>query len=412
MSTPDPTQSQVTPPAQGATAAKSYQPYVDAKWGLKNHWYPALFSHELEEGAFGSTKICGEPILLRRENNQLYALEDRCCHRGVPLSKKPYCFKEGMVTCWYHGYTYGLNDGELKTILAAPDDPLIGNASIKTYPIVEKYSIIWVFVGDADYAPIPPLESDLPPQESKDYAHYSPNLTDDDAIVLGIRRKGESNWRLAVENGFDPGHVLIHWKSPLVYAHDLAIPLGFKPTSDGAVKAFEDPDGPKGMMNMYPPDADGHSHYEPIFENTMLNVRTVGGTPALGLRTSMWLPGVLKVENFPFPGITAHEMYVPIDDKSYEYWELLVKTAPTKTERDEFTDQYENYLRDAVFHDFNDDDLWARDSMQPFYENDVGFAEEKLCAMDAVIVAWRKLVARHARGIQTPPMELGTKRRR
>ena len=118
MSTPDPTQSQVTPPAQGATAAKSYQPYVDAKWGLKNHWYPALFSHELEEGAFGSTKICGEPILLRRENNQLYALEDRCCHRGVPLSKKPYCFKEGMVTCWYHGYTYGLNDGELKTILA------------------------------------------------------------------------------------------------------------------------------------------------------------------------------------------------------------------------------------------------------------------------------------------------------
>lgn len=52
MSTPDPTQSQVTPPAQGATAAKSYQPYVDAKWGLKNHWYPALFSHELEEGAF------------------------------------------------------------------------------------------------------------------------------------------------------------------------------------------------------------------------------------------------------------------------------------------------------------------------------------------------------------------------
>jgi hypothetical protein len=105
-------------------------------------------------------------------------------------------------------------------------------------------------------------------------------------------------------------------------------------------------------------------------------------------------------------------MYVPIDDKSYEYWELLVKTAPTKTERDEFTDQYENYLRDAVFHDFNDDDLWARDSMQPFYENDVGFAEEKLCAMDAVIVAWRKLVARHARGIQTPPMELGNKRRR
>jgi hypothetical protein len=28
-----------------------YQPYLEADWGLKNHWYPGLFSHELEEGS-------------------------------------------------------------------------------------------------------------------------------------------------------------------------------------------------------------------------------------------------------------------------------------------------------------------------------------------------------------------------
>jgi len=30
-------------------------------------------------------------------------------------------------------------------------------------------------------------------------------------FVRGIHRTGDSNWRLAVENGFDPGHILIHY---------------------------------------------------------------------------------------------------------------------------------------------------------------------------------------------------------
>ena len=43
-----------------------YQPYLEAEWGLKNHWYPGLFSHELEEGSVRGIEIAGEPILLRR----------------------------------------------------------------------------------------------------------------------------------------------------------------------------------------------------------------------------------------------------------------------------------------------------------------------------------------------------------
>jgi hypothetical protein len=32
----------------------------------------------------------------------------------------------------------------------------------------------------------------------------------------------------------------------------------------------------------------------------------------------------------------------------------------------------------------------------------VGWDDEQLCGMDAVITGWRKLVSRHNRGIQTP----------
>jgi len=80
-----------------ATGHSSYAPYIKARWGLKNHWFPALFSEELKEGEFDATTLCGEPILLRREAGQVHALEDRCCHRGVPLSKKPYCFTRSSL---------------------------------------------------------------------------------------------------------------------------------------------------------------------------------------------------------------------------------------------------------------------------------------------------------------------------
>ena len=390
---------------------KLYQPYIDAKWGLKNHWFPALYSHELADESFGSVVISGEPILLRREGKTVRAIEDRCAHRGVKISIKPHCFKKGTVTCWYHGFTYNLEDGVLTTILAAPDDPLIGTVKLKTYPVEEKYGIIFVFVGDPDYAPVPALETDLPKPLSRDYAHFSPNLTDDNVINLGIRRASNANWRLAVENGFDPGHTLIHWKSPLIYASNRMVPLGAKPLSDKAIRFFDTEGEPKGVMNMTVPDEDGVVHYQPIFDNEELGIKAKGRGGPTYVRTSMWLPGVLRVENFPAPGISLYEWYVPTTEDKYEYWEMMTFTADNEEQRADVIDRYENYLKQAVFHGFNDDDVWARDAMQPFYQNGVGFDEEKLGTMDAVIIAWRKFLSTHARGIQTPPKELGRTRR-
>lgn len=61
------------------------------------------------------------------------------------------CLSEGTVTCWYHGYTYSVDDGSLTTIVGNPDDSLIGRAAIRTYPVEEVNGMIFVFVGDADY---------------------------------------------------------------------------------------------------------------------------------------------------------------------------------------------------------------------------------------------------------------------
>ena len=34
---------------KAASPHREYEPYLEATWGLKNHWYPAAFSHELPD---------------------------------------------------------------------------------------------------------------------------------------------------------------------------------------------------------------------------------------------------------------------------------------------------------------------------------------------------------------------------
>jgi phenylpropionate dioxygenase-like ring-hydroxylating dioxygenase large terminal subunit len=47
----------------------------------------------------------GKPVLLYRgESGSIAALEDRCCHRGLPLSHG--CVRGEQIRCGYHGLTF------------------------------------------------------------------------------------------------------------------------------------------------------------------------------------------------------------------------------------------------------------------------------------------------------------------
>ena len=53
-----------------------------------------------------AVQVLGERIMLKRERGRVFALNDRCPHRGVPLSH-PMATQEfpGTWTCCYHGWT-------------------------------------------------------------------------------------------------------------------------------------------------------------------------------------------------------------------------------------------------------------------------------------------------------------------
>jgi renierapurpurin 18,18'-hydroxylase len=61
-----------------------------------NFWYPIALAKNLKKGKALGVSFAGEPIV-RTEGGKIYALEDRCAHRQIPLSN---------LQCCYHGWVY------------------------------------------------------------------------------------------------------------------------------------------------------------------------------------------------------------------------------------------------------------------------------------------------------------------
>ncbi|MGZ2749842.1 Rieske 2Fe-2S domain-containing protein [Burkholderia stagnalis] len=168
-----------------------------------DHWYPLAWSRELKRGKTLGVRFAGDPIVLvRTESGAVFALEDRCAHRQVPLHA-------GVVTgesirCCYHGWTYDCSG-------RCVDVPYLGRErlpnGVRAYPCREVRGLIFVFPGDAALADARPLP-ELPSVADKAYktrrfgrevkCHYSfmhENLMDMNHQFLHRRQMGQMRAR-------------------------------------------------------------------------------------------------------------------------------------------------------------------------------------------------------------------------
>ena len=365
---------------------QSWRPYLEATLGFCNHWYPALFSRDLVGDEPKPVKLLGERILLRRVDGHAFALADRCAHRRVPLSAKIECYTKETVTCWYHGFTYDFRDGKLVGVLTEPGCSLVGKMAIKTYPVRETHGMIFIFIGDSASTTLPSLEGDVPP-----------GFLATDLATAGIHREVKSNWRFGAENGFDTTHIYIHRNSRFIQTTDALLPLGLVPTNKQSMDLVHG-EGPKGVIDKLA------NNYLPVFE-TAIDQVTIAAKPKpqgqpVASSVSIWLPGVLKVENFPAAGITQFEWYVPIDEKTHTYWQVLGKKGIDANEAAAFQSEVDSYWEDLSLRGFNDDDIWAREALEDAYTDGEGWVKERLFKPDMCIVEWRKLASTYHRGIQ------------
>lgn len=74
-------------------------------------WTDVCAAGELAEGRPAKRTVAGVELLLVREAGSVYALADRCAHRGGALHEGR--VEDGCVTCPVHGSTYRLDDGSV-----------------------------------------------------------------------------------------------------------------------------------------------------------------------------------------------------------------------------------------------------------------------------------------------------------
>lgn len=131
---------------------------------VRNAWYVAAWSHDIAAGEPFAISILDEPVVIYRgESGRLAALADRCVHRMAPLSLGR-C--EGdRLRCMYHGLLFS-PEGQVVEIPGQAQIP--PNARVRSYPVVERHTWVWVWMGDAEAAD----ETLIPPAVGLDHPDY------------------------------------------------------------------------------------------------------------------------------------------------------------------------------------------------------------------------------------------------
>lgn len=157
-------------------------------------WYPVARSRALKPGKALGVSFAGEPIVLVRPlEGAVFALEDRCAHRQVPLHRGVVC-PHGLQ-CGYHGWTYDAS-GRCVSVPYLGKDKSKPNG-VRSYPCREAYGLIFVFPGDIARLPGAPFP-DVP---SYDDPRYKTRFLD---------RRIECHYSFMHENLMDMNHQFLH----------------------------------------------------------------------------------------------------------------------------------------------------------------------------------------------------------
>jgi vanillate O-demethylase monooxygenase subunit len=162
-----------------------------------NCWWVAAFSDEVGEELLGRWLLDTPVLLYRTAAGEVVAIENRCPHRGAPLSLG--CRKGDLVQCGYHGFTFG-PDG---TCVDVPSTGMpLAAANVRAFPVIEQKPFLWVYLGD------PEQRDTVPPPHALDW------VDEPGFVFVTGRMEIKANYMLLKENVLDLTHFgYVHAKS-------------------------------------------------------------------------------------------------------------------------------------------------------------------------------------------------------
>lgn len=158
---------------------------------LINLWYVAEWSEKVREKPVRVRMLGQDFVLFRDASGKVLCLHDVCLHRGGSLAGG--WVRGDCIACPYHGWRYD-RDGRVTLVPSeGPDFEPPRRARIDSYPTVERYGMVWVFLGDV------PEEERFPLPEFPEYDDPGwKRLTDN--------WQWEADAARIVENGIDIAH--------------------------------------------------------------------------------------------------------------------------------------------------------------------------------------------------------------
>jgi phenylpropionate dioxygenase-like ring-hydroxylating dioxygenase large terminal subunit len=105
-------------------------------------WYVAATSEELGDAPLGRRLLGRDVVLWRSQNRTTVAFDDRCAHRGFPLSDGQ--IEADRLVCGYHGCAYAA-DGRCVQVPTQPDVPT--GMNVRAFPVLEEPPFVWIWLG-------------------------------------------------------------------------------------------------------------------------------------------------------------------------------------------------------------------------------------------------------------------------
>ncbi|MEE8517878.1 MAG: Rieske 2Fe-2S domain-containing protein [Dehalococcoidia bacterium] len=364
-------------------------PYDRASQGFENYWYPVCGSREVREHPPILRQVLGQPIALMRRQGTAYAITDDCPHRGAPLHRgRLYFPRSSTITCRFHGWTFDVTDGSCVAALTdGVASKVTGSLRLRTYPVEERKGIVWIWMGKGEPVPV---EEDIPPL-----------LLRDDTMVRFRYSFNYGNWRYHAENG-SAGHfqTLHHDSLPLLFHQWRGAPASWstylsEPGQDG--EWIIEGSGPRDRQTDYP----GLGKWPAKRAWRFFTQRPPRALFGITNTTSMRLPGIIRVRDFPMRGSMYYEWYVPYDENHFVYFQLSAHWPKNPISWLWTNAWYFAWAKRMRKVRFNDQDLEMVRAMTDYADRAGQHGPSKLSGADLFPLKWIDSCNRYARGVGT-----------
>lgn len=156
-----------------------------------NFWYPIGRSTDITREKPFKVQVLNLPfVAFRDEAGQAHVLSDTCVHRGGSLGDGK--VNGDRIACPYHGWEFR-GDGKCGHVPSLAGQKPPARAKVDSYPVQEKYGIVFAFLGDLPEEERPPLY---------DVEEYGTPEWKAQLYVFDI----QCYYERSMENGLDPIH--------------------------------------------------------------------------------------------------------------------------------------------------------------------------------------------------------------